>query len=124
MIVIEDEERKIEIVQDFKHKGVRCLVLCFKWKHEVRSVADSLKDYHNGYVQTKERIDYHDVEGTTEELTFSGNLDKVKGWFLGFDSLHGWNDQHPESKTEVAVMEATRELADELILKNLVVVKE
>lgn len=101
--------------------------------------------YHNGYVSVKEENkekDYNEFVSNieTDEFTFSGTLKHLNGamnrqhgtqeelnderlsqdtWFLGFDSLHLWNSENPQSQTYESVKERTIALADEMIEKGI-----
>ena len=88
--------------------------------------------FHNGYVSVigrlqKQKPNYKKYMSRlhSDELTFAGTVERdvprklAKVWFFGFDSAHVWNDEHPESKTEKAVLERAHKLADEMIAKGV-----
>lgn len=107
--------KKAKLKEVFKHKGKICVIV------EMNMVLP-IGQYHNGYVEIKKHKHYDELidKINADELTFSGELDylnkELKGkWFLGFDSVHGWNMQQPESQTFDSVKKRTIQLAEELI---------
>ena len=108
------EERTHEIVDNFKHRGVTCVIISIKWGAPVRAIT-SLHDYHCGYVQTKRKLKYDNWidKIRADELTFSGRLDGVDGYFLGFDSAHYHNTRRSSSRAEVK--KRTIAMCEELI---------
>lgn len=119
-----------EVTDVFKHKGKICVVI-----KAVRGF--TIGTYHNGYVAVQqiniEKSYTEFMEIDTVQLTFSGTLDHFKDrmndiskfvlpkgiWFLGFDTVHAWNDEEPESKTRESVIEITKKLADEMLKRGV-----
>lgn len=84
---------------------------------------------HNGYVSVAPRnfgVDYEKAQKRigAEGLTWAGPLDihdsyDGHGWFLGFDTMHAWNMERPESMTYASVRAKTIELANEMVDKGI-----
>lgn len=116
-----------KIKKDFIYKGRRCIVL-------EMSCNFMITPYCCGYVELteeeakhainddKERpsYDYFNKFIQSDEMTFMDNLNPVEGLdtgntiFIGFDSAHYWNDEHPESKTPDYVANTCKKIVDEL----------
>ncbi len=99
--------------RDFVYKGRRCIVIEMK----------QLGNYCNGYIELKPyeiSKNYDDYKIKADEMTYLGDLRNVEGLdikginFIGFDSIHYWNDQHPESKTANYVANTCKDVVKEM----------
>ena len=108
---------KHKIVKMINYKERRCVIILLD-----RSPYQ--KPFHNGYVELKNsevKKHYDDYNIECEELTYQGNLDFGKELnaadgktYIGFDTVHGWNDNHPESKSIESVEKVCKKIVDEL----------
>lgn len=124
-----------KIMEQGERKGYKYLVV------QNSSLTDN---WHNGYVKiadSKEKIDVktanvfgkeldvtYDKLNTvieTVELTFCGEMSNgPDGYWIGFDTLHIWNEKNPETKSHKSVRRKTFELIDELDSKNVLQEKD
>lgn len=106
---------KFALVEEFTFNRRKCVIVKVEG-------ADNTTSGHNGYVEVKNKKvqGYNTIAPWVEadELTFYGSLEHFglpkDMFFVGFDSLHVWNDHKPESKTLDAVKKRTIALAKEL----------
>jgi hypothetical protein len=121
-----DEDVRFQIKEVFSYRR-RTLVIVEILN--VPTVCAPSGSCHNGYVSVARRnkgVGYELVSRIKSvELTYTGMLNHFKdkripnAWFLGFDTLHYWNGEHPASQTFGAVHKKTIELADEMIRKRI-----
>lgn len=118
-----------KVVKDFKYKGRRCVIIEIDRSSLMKELPDSLrntfKPYCNGYVELKKneiKDSYNDYSITSDELTYQGKLKFGDGLdisdgktYIGFDSVHSWNDEKPESKTVNYVEGTCKKIVEELI---------
>jgi hypothetical protein len=116
-----------EFVEQFEYRRRLCVIV------KVINVPVSAAPNgfcHNGYVSViprNRRRDYGNFSRIhTVELTYAGNLHFFKKsnipksqWFLGFDTLHYWNGEHPSSQSYAHVKRQIKKLADEMIRKRI-----
>jgi hypothetical protein len=117
-----------EFVEQFKYRRRLCVIVKVL---NVLSQAAPTGFCHNGYVAVIPRNVRKGYESFghrihTEELTYAGKLGFFhKGnipknqWFLGFDTLHYWNGEHPRTQTYAHVKRQIMKLADEMIRKRI-----
>ena len=108
--------REFELVKQFEHAGRKCAVVKvdFSW-----SSLQPNGPSHNGYVEVfnnELKNNYNDYEISGQELTFNGSLANfgINGRFVGFDTLHYYNTEHPHTQTLEHVECETRKIAEEL----------
>jgi hypothetical protein len=74
--------------------------------------------YHNGYVECEQGTEFDNmcVYICGEEITFHGELSGLPDgkYYIGFDTCHYYNDQHPETKTAEHVKARCQEIAYQL----------
>jgi len=104
-----------KLVETFEHVGRKCAI--------VESNIFNGTSY-NGYVQIVGRlieIMYFDSNVTEAELTFQGNLSMfgLEGVYVGFDTCHSYNLEHPHTRTLAFVREQVKKLAEELNLLDV-----
>lgn len=104
-----------KIVEVFDYKGHKCVV---------KKIEKRDDEYHCGYVQVgKGGSPYRHTDFVTDidvaELTYSGVLDDVEGYFFGFDTDHLWNDKNPETKTKGSVKNRLKDLVEEFKEKDI-----
>jgi len=113
-------ERDVIIKEIFVHKNRVCMVIEMRFL-----LTPSIGTYCNGYVQTLPKnkgksYDRFNRRIKTEELTFGGTYEWLPDmYFFGFDTVHSWNDIHPESKTFKNVKKKTIELCEEMVKKGI-----
>jgi len=120
-----------EIAEKFIYRRRTCVIV--KLVNVPLRVAPNGVCY-NGYVSVipRSRRDYlaklwaFTDRIKTVELTYFGvlghlpNSDIPKSlWFLGFDTTHIWNSEHPITQTLGHVKRQTMKLADEMIRKRI-----
>ena len=113
------------IVDEFIHNGRKCVVT--ENQHKVKTMDGKVKvpaelqdstifkPWCNGYIEIfsdEDKLHYNDFD-VPVELTFKGDL-KNKGNFIGFDTMHYWNDLNPESKKPQSVAKACIDVAKAL----------
>jgi len=122
---ITENPRTVTIAKEFVYGGRHC-VISFVDNANLRKLANDtnyadryLSDYHNGYIEIKEsehkeEFDYH----LCEEVTFLGDLsflgkdpDRI---YIGFDTMHYYNHENPETKTLEHVKIQCIKIVDEL----------
>ena len=109
------------IVEIFKYRRRTIVIVEASWLTN-----ESI--YHNGYVSCRlssGEVEYESTYSkiTADEATYEGYFGKEWDhpdiphdlWFLGFDSVHSWNDEIPESKTLESVRERAKRFADDMI---------
>lgn len=118
---------KSHVVDEFEYKGHKCVIV----KMVLRS-----EEYHNGYIKmadSEEQVETvkaneKDIdttydrffrEGNSDELTFSGEVKDVDGYYFGFDSAHLWNDKKPYTKQKNSVKKRTKKMVEEFEEKNI-----
>jgi hypothetical protein len=112
-------ERRSFVREIFMHKNRLCMVMEMRWE------SISIGTYCNGYVQmlpSSKDLLYGKLTDRIKsgEITFGGTfpwLPNIK--FLGFDTAHIWNDEHPETKTFENVKERTILLCGEMVRKRI-----
>ena len=127
---------QMKVVRDFKYKGRRCVVILISRLPGLPDVSDVSSDsirgylepYCNGYVELKDsevKEDYDDYNIESDELTYHGKLcfselkvDDGKT-YIGFDSVHHWNNMNLESKTAEFVANTCKKIVVELHKKQL-----
>lgn len=110
----------------FKHKGRICAITKNIWPSE------RLGTTHNGYVMVHPRNRDLPIEGVDEletvAITWAGQFPGIhfdlreitpEDRFVGFDTAHAWNYDHPETQTFEAVKQKTIELVEEMICKGM-----
>jgi len=97
-----------KLVETFKLKGHTCVI--------VKCVLESGFVFHNGYVSVNKDIDTDKIQSV--EITYTGTLERL-GFppdmnFIGFDTAHLYNFEHPKSRTARAVKRSIKELVKEI----------
>jgi len=97
-----------KLVETFKLKGHTCVI--------VKYVLESGFVFHNGYVSVNKDIDTDKIQSV--EITYTGTLERL-GFppdmnFIGFDTAHLYNFEHPKSRTARAVKRSIKELVKEI----------
>lgn len=112
-----------EIVLQERYRGYELIVR--KISYETREMPASLylrNDYwYCGYVVIPEYsplygVDYDDLEGNIRVhggLTYSGRIDGVDGYLIGFDCNHAWDDPHVQD--EIYTRGECESLIDQII---------
>lgn len=122
-----DETRRFQVMEVFNYRRRTLTIVKILGIPRLCAPKGS---YHNGYVSVAPRhkgMPYDDVISRVHsvELTYTGTLSHLRdrripnAWFLGFDTLHYWNSEHPKSQTFGVVHKKTIELADEMIRKGI-----
>ena len=110
------EERKFEVVKEWKHKGKKCVIVLVKWN--LPKEITTLHDSYNGYVETTLNQPYDVVDVRVHGgLTFGfGNIISVniKGKFYGFDTGH-YNDKGITHRDINYMTKECERLAEQLI---------
>lgn len=119
---------EFKIVCSEMYKGRKIVIVKVKFDGKVKKIIPVLHKYHNGYVEFKRKggktPDYEEIDGLSQELTYSGRLEHFpelkphNKWYWGFDTAHHHNCLRPETRTKKAVLKATKELCDEMIEKG------
>lgn len=114
---------KAEVVLKKEYRG--CDLIVRKVSYEPREIPASLypinDHWYCGYVVIPEysplyEADYQDLEDDIRVhggLTFSGRIEGVDGYLLGFDCNHAWDDPHVQD--EKYTLKECKSLADQLI---------
>ena len=108
----------MKIVDIIKYRCRTIVIVKMDW-------GSSHGSWHNGYVSCRPssgQIDYDKTYSiiSADEPTFAGFLNNYEDkripqdmYFLGFDSVHGWNDE--TNNNQVSVTERAKEFADDMI---------
>lgn len=132
-----DDGEQFRVVEIFEHRGRTCVIvkvdhtigLSEKFKQSIKTF-NSMYPFYNGYVEvlsTSRRKNLEKMIGNieSEELTYKGKLDqydesRLKGKiFVGFDTAHWYDMEHPERKTLEVVKQRTIDFCDEIVEKSL-----
>ena len=130
---------RLKLIKDFRYKNRRCIVI--KMELIKPSLMDGMGGlsnsklpknffvaYHNGYVELKDdelKNDCGDYDIDSDEITYYGDLTNFQAlhnlkdlpdgkFYVGFDSAHSWNHEHPESKTAEYVVNTCKKIVEEL----------
>jgi hypothetical protein len=104
---METDWKESEVVYDMPYMNRELIV--------TKNVVPYIGEYHCWYIELKEGEDekYEDVGVVLgEEIAFKGKIEHFKhmrdSYFIGFDTAHYYNLEHPETKTfEYALRKAT-----------------
>jgi hypothetical protein len=117
-----------EFVETFRYRRRLCVIVKVVNVHTRIAPKGFV---HNGYVSATlknrgKHFGFFSNRIRTEELTYSGQLHHLPKsdipmsiWFLGFDTLHIHNSEHPSSQSYSHVKRQTKKLADEMIRKRI-----
>ena len=126
--IIHADNHDFEFVETFRYRRRLCVIVKVV-NVDARIAPNGF--VHNGYVSATlknrgKHFGFFVNRIRTEELTWGGELNHLpksgipRGiWFLGFDTLHIHNSEHPSTQSYSHVKRQTKKLADEMIRKRI-----